>query len=322
VRELAQYGPRPAALWQSIPYCVRVMLRKKELSDELADRSAQRKRAEDDAKEALSYMGHALYAMRHDPRMGPLLPLVKAIVQSANKMGDVEARGEQRQKAMQKELGVLARKLAKQEELARPLREKEAGLAGQLAGFKARQQQAMAQLKKLDTELEQVRAGKLQVDAERFGVMQAERNARHGELQTLGVQMHPIEESLSGVRGQLEKHLRAIAGLQAEHAQTVNVMQRAEQQQRVSAGSAESNYKDALISLGKAALEQNLAGLAPDQAGEAADGVIKADKKRKEEELYRAAVMSYDEPMYKKGFAILLGGSAALFFGFALMVIF
>jgi hypothetical protein len=322
VRELADYGSAPQKIWQAIPYCVRVTMRKKELEQQLAALSAQRKRAEDGAQEALGKMGHALYALRHDPRMRPLAPKLKVIAQSASTIGETEALGEQRQKTMKKELAGVARELEKEEGLAKPLREQDARLGAQLDDMKGRVQQAQLVVKKLEGDLDAVRSGKLKVDAERFGVMQAERDARHGELQTLGVQMRPLEEELAAVRGKLQKHLRAIATLQGEAAQTESAMQRAEHQLRVSSGSAQSNYRDALISLAKEALEQNLAGLAPEHAGAAADGVIAADKKRKEEDLYRAATLSYDEGMYKKGVVILLGGSAAFFLSFAIMVLF
>ncbi len=322
VRELANYGPPPTQIWQSIGYCVRVMMRKKELSEQLTALSAQRKRAEDDAQEVLGKMGHKLYELRQDPRMRGLTAQLKVIADSASKVGDVAALGAQKQKSMAKEISGLSQQLDAEEALAKPLRDKEAVLAGQLEEMKARVQQATTLLKKLDGELTAVRAGKMKVDAERFGLMQAERDARHGELQTLGVQMRPLEDQLSVVRNELSKHLRKISTLQGEQAQASSAMQRAEQQQRLSSGSAESHYREALVTLARAALERNLAGLVPEHAGDAADGVIRADKKRKEEDLYRAAANSYDTEMYKKGNTILLGGSAILFFGFAIMVLF
>ena len=98
---------------------------------------------------------------------------------------------------------------------------------------------------------------------ERFGALQNERDARHGELQTLGIEMRPLEDDLAGVQREVAKHMRAIAALQEDKQAANTQLQRAEQAHRVSFGTAKGVRLQALLSLANAASRSGSASSCP-----------------------------------------------------------
>jgi hypothetical protein len=312
ITEIAGYGPAPVKLWEAIPYSVKVMLRKRELEAQLITLSAHRKRADDAAQDALVQLGHSLYELRFDPRLRALRTQFRAVTDSAGRIGKTEAAGAQKQQEMQAQVDALSAKLDEKEQVAAPVREKEAKLSRVHGEMKTRLERSQMALKKLDSELHAVQQGKLSVDAERFGAMQNEREEHHGTLQTLGVKLRPLEEQLSAARAELAKHQRVIDKLAGELRAHTSALTREATKQQVSAGTAQSAYRDALLSLGKTALGEDLSNTCAEQAQEAHVAAERAQKNRAEEEIVRAAYLSYDADMYKKGYTILLGGSGAM----------
>src|SRR5690242_14117709 len=109
IAELAGYGAPPANLLGAPAYWVRVMLRKRVLETELVALSAQRKRADGLASDALVAMGQALHALAADERTAKLRKLFAAIDDAGARIGDVEAAGQKRKQGAQQELARLDR---------------------------------------------------------------------------------------------------------------------------------------------------------------------------------------------------------------------
>lgn len=320
ITQIAAYGPAPAKLAGAPLYCVRVVLRKRTLAEELAVLSTQRKRADDIATEALAKLGEALYALRRDPQLVGLSKQLAALGDADDQVGHVEAQSQKRKQTAADELERLDRELERLERAAAPLREREIEINQQLDQTKAQLRRAEMLRRKLEVDLEAARRSKGGVDPERLSALQAERDARHGEVQTLGIQMRPVEDDLSAVRRELAQRMRAIATLQDEKQTTVAALGRAQQTQRVSFGSAKGARLQALISLASGALKQGLGAVAPECTGAVEQSAERADYRRQLEELHRAALHSYDPKAYNHGLTALLSGSVLFFLSLALMI--
>jgi hypothetical protein len=287
--------------------------------EQLAALSAQRKRADDAAGEELAKVGEALYALRDDPQLADLSRQVAAVKEAEARAGKVEAESQKRKQELQRTLAKLDRDLGRREKHVAPRRAREAELAASLEEMRARARKLDAQRKKLEAELETVRAKG--GNPERFGALQNERDARHGELQTLGIEMRPLEDDLAKVQREVAKHTKAIAALQEEKQAATTLLQRAEQAHRVSFGTAKGVRLAALLSLANAAIKIGLGELVPDCEKAADDAAEQAEEKRALEEIHRAAVDSYDHKAFSQGLTILLGGSVALFLLLAVIVV-
>lgn len=320
IREIAQYGSPPEKLYGAPAYWVRIVLRKRLLMEQLAALSAQRKRADDAANEQLAKLGEALYALREDAQVADLSRQIAAVKEAEARAGKVEAESQKRKQELQRTLAKLDRDLGRREKHVAPLRAKESDLGAKLDEMKTRARKLDAQRKKLETELEAVRAKG--GNPERFGALQNERDARHGELQNLGIEMQPLEDDLAALQREIAKHARAIGALQ-EQRQTANTqLQRAEQTHQVSFGTAKGARLAALLSLANAGMKIGLGELVPDCEKAADDAAEQAEEKRALEEIHRAAADSYDHKAFSQGLTILLGGSVALFLLLAVIVLF
>ncbi len=319
--DIAKYGPRPTSLLQQPMYWFRVMNRKRVLSVELAALSAERKRTDDQAQEALAALGEALLALRGSPELAALDRQFAAVEDAENRVGHAAAQGQKRRQGVNQELTRLKGELARAEAKAAPLREREQQLAASSEALKTNARRAEALTRKAEAELEAARA-KGGADPARWAAMVAERDARLGEFQTLGIQLQPLEDDLAEARRALAVHTRAINGIQDEMRSAVGVFERAEQTQRVTVGSARGARLQALISLANASLKLGLHELVPDYSEAVIEAAERADKQRQLEELQRAAVNSYDSAAYMRGFNMLLGSSLLLFVSLALAILF
>jgi hypothetical protein len=319
IREIAQYGAPPEKLYGAPAYWVRIVLRKRVLMEQLAALSAQRKRADDAANEALAKLGEALYALREDAQLADLSRQIAAVKDAEARAGEVEAESQKRKQELQRTLAKLDRDLGRREKHVAPLRIKESELTAKIDELKARARKLDAQRKKLETELEAVRAKG--GNPERFGALQTERDARHGELQNLGIEMRPLEDDLAALQRDIAKHTRAIGALQEQRQAANTQLQRAEQTHRVSFGTAKGVRLQALLSLANAGIKIGLGELVPDCEKAADDAAEQAEEKRALEEIHRAAVDSYDHKAFSQGLTILLGGSVALFLLLAVLVV-
>jgi chromosome segregation ATPase len=290
------------------------------LSVELSALSAQRKRADDQAQEALVGLGEALLALRESAELAALAKQFAAVEDAEHRVDHAAATAQKRHADSTQELARLKGDLARAEAKAAPLREREARLAAQIEELKNAARRAEMLSRKADAELEAARTKG--VDVERWGAMVAERDARLGEFQSLGVQLRPLEDDLGEVRRELAVHLRAIASIQDELRAAATALERAQQNQRVTVGSARGARQEALASLANASLRLGLHALVPDYSDAAVEAAERAENKRQLEELHRAAVNSYDQVAYQRGFAMLLGSSVLLFLSLAIAILF
>jgi hypothetical protein len=322
LREIAGFGLAPAKVTGAPLYWVRVVLRKRVLAEQLATLSAQRKRGDDGAAEALQKLGEALDALRDDPRLAALARQLAAVRDAESQVGQVEAQGHKRKQATARELTRLDRELARVEQAAAPLRQRETEIDGQLDQLRAQTRRAEMLRRKVDAELEALQKQKTGADPERLTALRAEHEARLGQVQTLGIQMRPLEDDLAAVRRDLALHMRTLAGLQDDKQVAITSLERSEQTQRVSHGSARGARAAALMALAQAALKQGLGELAPECAQAVAESADRAEQRRRQEELHRAALESYDHGAYGRGMMMMLGGSLLFFLSLAGMILF
>lgn len=321
VEQLAQYGKPPAQLVGTMAYWVRVTLRKRELDAERMSLSAQRKRTDDAARDAIAKLGETLYGKRKDPRLATLAKQMQAVSSAEAAIGSVEKAGQKKKQNIQNERAQLDDDIRNAEADASPLRVKEAGLLERVESIKARAKQADIRRRKMEQELEAARK-KPNADPEVLEWLCAEREAAHGEVQTLGIELRPLEDDLSVVRRELAARLRKLTALQQEQQAAASALERAQQNHRVSSGSAQGERRDALAALAQMAMESGLAAIAQPELQAVNEASDRRDRKRAEEELLRAATGSFDEQAYKKGMTLLVGGTCALLLSLILVVIF
>jgi hypothetical protein len=320
--EIAAYGRAPARIYGAPAYCFSVMLRKRVLEDELRGLSAQRKNADDAVQNAQVQLGEAIYALRTDPALAELSKLVAAVVAAQSELGQVEARSSQRQQDTERELARLEGLVANAERIAVPLRNREARAAAREADFLAKVKAAQNDVKRLDAELEALQRPKSTPDPARRDALRAERDARHGDLQTIAIKLRPVQDELAAAREELAGHLRTIANLHAERQSADGAVHRAQQSHRLSSGSARGDRKRALVALAIGAFKQGLTQACTPHAEALESASAHADALRGREELHRAAVRCYDHKVYGRGLAILLGGSGLLLLSMLVMIIF
>lgn len=311
IANIARYGPRPTRIIQQPLYWFRVMNRKRALSEELAALSAQRKRADDQAGEAMVQLGEALLSLRHIPELAPLAKQLAAIVDAERRVGHVAAQADRRRDGMAQELARFTAELEREEAQAAPLRAREAKLAARLEQLKARAAHADLLRRKADAELEAMQRNRGGGDVERWGALVAERDARLGEFQSLGIEARPIEDDLAEVQRDLSVRMRKIAGFQEQRRAAATALDRTQQNQRVSVGSAQGARREALLSLANGAVKAGLHELVPEHADAVERTAQDAAKKRRHEDIQRAALNSYDAEAYARGFMLLLGGSVS-----------
>ena len=102
--DIAKYGPRPTSPLQQPLYWFRVMSRKRVLSEELVALSAQRKRADDQAQEALVALAEALLALRGSPELAALDKQFAAVEDAEHRVGHAAKEGQKRRQDVNQEL--------------------------------------------------------------------------------------------------------------------------------------------------------------------------------------------------------------------------
>jgi hypothetical protein len=321
IEQLAEYGKPPAQIVGTMAYCVKVTLRKRVLETELLSLSAQRKRTDDAARDAQAKLGEALFAKRKDPRLTTLAKQIQAVGVADQAIGSVEKTGQKKKQSIEAERSQLDTDIRNAEADASPLRLMEAQVLARVEELKMRAKQADALRKRIEQELEAARK-KPGADPMMLERLKAERDAAHGEVQTLGVEVGPLEDDLSVVRRDLAVHLRKLTALQQEQASAATALERAQQNHRVSTGSAHGARRDALSALAQMAIESGLAAIAQSELQAVNEAVDRRDRKRSEEELLRAATSSFDETAYKQGMMLLVGGLGAMFLSLIAVVIF
>jgi len=319
--ELADYGPEPKNIVAEPAYWVKVMLRKRLLETELLTLAAQRKRADDGSNEALCTMGQALAAIGQDERLAKMRKQLAAVAEADTRIGSVEAAGEKKKQDVSQELARLDRDLARLEQKAAPARGREASLTAEIEKLEAALKRAELLRRKAEGELETLQR-KGGGDVETWGSLKAEHDARHGEVQSLGIQMRPLQEDLAIARKELAQHTRAIGVVQSEKQAAASSLERAQQNHRVTSGSARGAMQQALVSVANAAFKLGLEPLVATQAMAVVEARERAQQKRASEELLRVATGSYNHAAFQRGMMILLGGSGLFFLSLAIAILF
>ena len=319
--ELADYGPEPKNIVAEPAYWVKVMLRKRLLETELLTLAAQRKRADDGTNEALCAMGQALAAIGHDERVAKLRKQLAAVNEADTRIGSVEAASEKKKQDVSQELARLDRDLARLEQKAAPARAREASLSAEIEKLEAALKRAELLRRKAEAELETLQR-KGGGDVETWGALKAEHDARHGEVQSLGIQTRPLHEDLALARKELAQHQRAIGVVQSEKQAAASALERAQQTHRVTSGSARGALQQALVSVANAAFKLGLEPLVATQAMAVVEARERAQQKRASEELLRVATGSYNHAAFQRGMMILLGGSGLFFLSLAIAILF
>ncbi len=321
-QELSGYGATPTKLFQTIPYFVRVMLRKRELDAELASLTLHRKRLDTQADDAMCALAELFYAQRQDPRLKSLNQQLRVVAQSTTQVGAQEAAGARVADQHKRDLDVLLADLQKVESEAVPLRKRESAAQQRADGCKAQIKRNEGLMHKLEAEIKELRSSTDVIAIDRITALQAECEAHQGEIQTLNVQLLPLQDDLGTLRRELAKHMGTVSALHEEQRKLTGVMEREVERHRVSAGGARAAHREALRSLASSALRAKLGGMFPEQAKTALEAEERAAKKRQAEDVQRAAVESYDPAKYKQGMLLLVGGTAAVFVLFAALIIF
>ncbi len=321
-QELADYGPIPAKLIQTVPYFFRVLMRKRVLDAELAALSLHRKHLDAQAEEALCVFAEALYALRKDPRLSPLEKQLRVVADSQQQVGAREEDAQQAETARKRELDELANDVQNIEAKAAPVRSRESELQAQADALKTRIRGKEELVRKTEAEIQTLKKSTDAGAIDRIAALTAERDARLGEAQSLNVQLLPLQEDLSGLRRELAKLMATASALHDEERNLSTAAGREHERSRVSIGGARSAYQQVLRSLAEAGLRAKLAELAPAKARTATDAMARAAAKRESEELHRAATESYDAAKYQQGMFLLVGGTGLVFLLFAGLIIF
>jgi hypothetical protein len=321
IAELAEYGPQPKNIVAEPAYWVKVMLRKRVLEVELLTLAAQRKRADDGATEALCAMGQALAAIGEDERLVKLRKQLAAVAEADTRIGTLEAAGEKKKQDVSQELARLDRDLARLEQKASPARAREAALSSEIEKIEAGLKRAELLRRKAETELEALQR-KGGGDVETWGALKAEHDSRHGEVQSLGIQMRPLQDDLALARKEVAQHLRAIGVVQSEKQTAASALERAQQNHRMTSGSARGALQQALVSVANAAFKLGLEPLVATQAMAVVEARERAQQKRATEELLRAATTSYNHAAFQRGMMLLLGSSGLFLFTLVVAILF
>jgi chromosome segregation ATPase len=248
-----------------------------------------------------------------------LVRQLRAVAESANTIGAVQAAGEKRKAGLQANLGELETRLRHVEQKSAPVRGRAAALDEQLQGMRSQSRKAAAQRDKVSAEL-QALAAKQGADPARLEALQRERDQLHAQVQTLGINARPLEDELAKSSKEVEKFDAVVTKLSAERSAVATALARTERHAQVESGSAHGALRQALLSLARAGQEHGLTSLTPREAEAATASAEAAHGKRREEEVHRAALTSYDPRVYQQGAYVMLGSSLALFFGLLLMI--
>jgi hypothetical protein len=268
-------------------------------------------------------LGESVFAHRTLPNYKALIPHLDVVAEASSVFGKQQAAGAEALRKSASELDALQSSIAQEEAKLVPLRAQENTWLAKLAPFEERVARLNAAVTKLDAEIQSLRAKRAMApgDTERLAALSAEREARHAESQSLGIQLMPQQDELASVRRSISKHVANVAALAGEQRLLAAETQRTQQRNMVSTGGAKSAQRDALKSLAQAAMQQRLlTGNAQSQAEEANTLRERAKEKLAKEELHRAATNSYDAKAYELGIRTMFGVVFGMFALLALLI--
>jgi hypothetical protein len=322
VRELARYAPPPPKLFGAIPYFLRVYSRRRELQAQVLNLTQQRKRLDLAAEDALCLLAQALSAKRNDVRLRELAAQLRVVSETAQDMGTKAAAAKRTENVHKQELQALERDIAEAQAKAAPVQAREQQLMQAIADHKAQSKRREMLVRKADAELKQLKLSADAASLAKIAAVDAEREDHYGEMQSLNVQLIPLEEDLSVLRGTLAVHLNKLEELEQRKQRMLGAIDRDQGRERIASGGTHSAYREALRSLANAALRAGLAELAPEAQQAAEEARNRAAVHRESEELMRSAVSCYDPIAYARGMQLLVGSVVGTFLLFAALIAF
>lgn len=320
IAELAGYPPPPQKIQDTVAYCVRVLMRRRELDLAVATVAQARKRARDEAEAALLDFASALLEARENPRLAPLEGHFVAIDRLSGAIGETDAATQEHNQNVRAHFEELGRRIAERVKVIDELRAEELQLQSQFDDLNAKAQQAQATTLLVDQEIRR-QATAQPPDPRRMAALAAERTSRQAQLRMAEVQLSPVAGELDAKRLEMAKELEALAELYDAQRQAGEVLGEKAQRQVAAANLARTAYRDKLLELAKAALEEKLHESVGDPGKRARDAVQSVRLKRDEEELHVQARDSFDEDGYRRGLTILVGTSLGAFVLLALLIL-
>ncbi|HKP62146.1 MAG TPA: hypothetical protein VJV78_35685, partial [Polyangiales bacterium] len=322
VRELARYAPPPPKLLGAIPYFLRVYSRRRELQLQVHNLTQQRKRLDLAAEEALSLLGQALSVKRNDSRLRELGVQLRVVSETAQDMGTKAAAAKRTESAHKQELQVLERELAEAQAKAEPVQAREQLLMQAIGERKAQIKRREMLVRKADVELKQLKLSADAASLAKIAAIDHERDNNYGEMQSLQIQIAPLEDDLTAVRSTLSVHLSKLEELEQRKQRMLGAIDREQGRERIASGGSQSAYREALRSLANAAIRAGLAELAPEEQQAAQEASQRAQVHRESEDLMRAAVGCYDVTAYTRGMQLLVGSAIGTFVLFVALIAF
>lgn len=320
VAELAGYPPPPQTLPRSVEYCVRVILRRRTLDLAVATVAAARKRARDEAEAALTDLASALLAQREDSRLESLEGHFVAVDRVSGALGETEAASQEHNQSVRGHFEQLGRKIAERIAVIEELRAEEGQQQTQFDQMSGRAQHAQSTIDLVDQEMKRLSTAQ-PPDPRRMAALAAQRSARQAELRMVEVQLSPVSGELDAKRLEIAKELEAVAALYDAQRDAGEALGEVGDRHRVASDMARNAYREKLLALAKAALEEKLHHIVGEPGQRARDAVQNVRVKRDEEDLHVAARDAFDEDAYRKGLTILLAGSVGAFVLLALLIL-
>ena len=322
IAQLSGYGVPPQKLLETVPYFVRVFLRKRQLQVQLRAQLQQRKRTEQKAEDALCAMGEALYAQRNDPRMAAIAAQLRLVSDAREQITSNAAAGKRTAQTRKREIDELAQRALRIKQKAAPFEQHASELAIRIEAGKARIREFEQQARKLEAEQKALR-GSTQVAAlEQIAALETQLEGLRGAAQSLNVELLPLSEDLGRAKNTLAKHMDALEQAEELQRKTIEASERDADRQRIASGAAVSAYRETLRSLANAAIRNQLSDLAAPAMANAAAAEAPIADERQSEELLRKAVSSYDVVAYRRGVQLLASSILGTLLLFVLLIVF
>lgn len=322
IAQLSGYGAVPKKWLQTVPYAVRVARRKRVLGLQLAARTLHRKQLELVADNALAALGEALFALRNDPRLTPLLSQLRAAQTARQEIGSSVEAGKRVAQSRKREFEGLSQAIEQRQKQAAPIEQRTQQAAERVAAGRARIRALEERMRAIEVESKTLKASTDQRTLDQIVALDSERQAAWGDVQSLNVELLPLSEDHARLQSELSQHTDAINELQDQQSRLMDVAERDEQRKLVATGGARSAYRSALCSLAQAALRADLAGLAPAALAQLTSAQAPIGDARQNEQLMRAAISSYDPAAYKRGLQFVGGCIIASFVLFLILIAF
>jgi len=320
IAALSRYGLAPQTLWQTVPYCLHVIGRKRVLRDQLASQVKARQQLELAAEQAQCALGEALFAKQGDSKLAPMASQLRAVRTAHESIGSSMEAGKRMVETRRREFAVLSAQVDQRRLIARPSEQRALEAEQRLSVGKARVRALEERLRAIEAEQKSLKSATGPQTLARIEELEAQRQAVWGDIQSLNVELLPLTEDHTRLQSELAEHNAALAELAAQQARLVDAAERDQGRQKLATGGAQSAHRAALASLAQAALRENLGELAPDAAQKLTTAQAPIPAAREQESLLRAASESYDYAAYNRGIQLLAGACIGTFTLFLILL--